>query len=389
MTERDAHDPTVVPGIAHEPGPRRAPGSRRRKRRGSGCLPILVVLVIVGALGYVGVTRGIDFVQDKLGGAAEDYPGPGSGRVVFEVQEGDSVAEVGRNLKTAEVVASVDAFTEAVAGSALNPQVGVFVLKKEMKAVDALEVLANRANDKSVRLTLLPGKTVDEIVTLLGKDTEFGRKAYAKQLENPEALGLPDYAEGDLEGFLAPGAYVFGPDDTPRTILAAMVTRFVTEADAAGLEAGAEKLGYTPLEVLTVASMLQVEGHENDREKISRVIYNRLEIDGNPSGGFLQVDATVNYALGRKVTRLTLDEIDSVADSPYNTYTNQGLPPGPIATVSAGALEAALKPADGPWFFYVTVNLKTGLTKFTDDPDEFQRFKAQLDEYCDTQSDRC
>ncbi len=89
------------------------------------------------------------------------------------------------------------------------------------------------------------------------------------------------------------------------------------------------------------------------------------------------------------MARLTTAEIDSVADSPYNTYRTQGLPPGPIATVGADALEAALAPAKGPWFFYVTVNLKTGRTKFTADPDEFLRFKAELDEYCATQSDRC
>lgn len=389
MTERDPHDPSLLPGIEQEQPVRRAPGARRRKRRGSGCLPILVVLVIVAALGYVGVTRGIDFVQDRLDNEAEDYPGPGSGRVVFEVQEGDSAGEVGRNLEAAGVVASVQAFTEAVSGSAVSPQVGVFVLQEEMKASDALDVLADRANDESVRLTLLPGKTVDEIATLLGKDTEFGKRAYLRELQNPDGLGLPDYAEGDVEGFLAPGAYVFGPDDDPRSILSAMVERFGDEAAAVDLETRAEELGYTPLQVMTVASMLQVEGRGNDRPKIARVIYNRLEIDGNPTGGFLQIDATVNYALGRKVARLTIAEIDSVADSPYNTYRTQGLPPGPIATVDEASLEAALAPADGPWFFYVTVNLKTGRTKFTADPEEFSQFRAELDEYCETQSDRC
>jgi UPF0755 protein len=389
MTERDPHDPTVVPGIAHEPGVRRPPGARRRKRRGSGCLPILIVLIVLAALGYVGVTRGVDWVQDRLDNEAEDYPGPGSGRVVFEVQEGDSAGAVGRNLEDAGVVASVEAFTDAVTAGSMSPQVGVFVLKEEMQASDALEVLANRANDRSIRLTLLPGKTVDEIVTLLGKDTEFGKREYQRALRDPAALGLPEYAEGDVEGFLAPGAYVFGPDDTPETILGDMVDRFVDEAASVDLEARAAELGYTPLEVMTVASILQVEGRGNDRPKIARVIYNRLEIDGNPSAGFLQIDATVNYALGRKVARLTIAEIDSVADNPYNTYRNQGLPPGPIATVDATSLEAALAPADGPWFFYVTTNLRTGLTKFTADPDEFQGFTEELDEYCETQSDRC
>ena len=87
--------------------------------------------------------------------------------------------------------------------------------------------------------------------------------------------------------------------------------------------------------------------------------------------------------------RLSQAEIDSVADSPYNTYKQKGLPPGPIEAPGDAAIQAALNPEDGPWFFYVTVNLATGETKFTDDYDEFLQFKSELDEYCETQSDRC
>jgi UPF0755 protein len=89
------------------------------------------------------------------------------------------------------------------------------------------------------------------------------------------------------------------------------------------------------------------------------------------------------------VARLTQDEIDSVADSPYNTYTQKGLPPTPIEAPGDDAIEAAAHPVDGPWFFYVTVNLKTGETKFTESYDEFLAFRQELDEYCETQSDRC
>ena len=78
-----------------------------------------------------------------------------------------------------------------------------------------------------------------------------------------------------------------------------------------------------------------------------------------------------------------------MADSPYNTYTQKGLPPTPIEAPGDDAIQAALHPADGPWFFYVTVNLKTGETKFTDDYDEFLEFKDEYQEYCDTQSERC
>ena len=89
------------------------------------------------------------------------------------------------------------------------------------------------------------------------------------------------------------------------------------------------------------------------------------------------------------VARLTQEEIDSVADSPYNTYTQPGLPPGPIESPGDEAIAAAAHPAEGDWLFYVTVNLKTAETKFTDSYDEFLSFKQELDDYCATQSDRC
>ncbi len=72
-----------------------------------------------------------------------------------------------------------------------------------------------------------------------------------------------------------------------------------------------------------------------------------------------------------------------------NTYANTGLPPGPIEAPGDAAIQAASKPAEGDWLFYVTVNLETGKTKFTSSYDEFLEFKQELREYCDTQSDRC
>jgi UPF0755 protein len=141
---------------------------------------------------------------------------------------------------------------------------------------------------------------------------------------------------------------------------------------------------------MTVASLVEAEGRGKYRTKIARVIYNRLEIDPNPAAGFLQIDASVNYALDRTGSTVITDEDKaSVADSPYNTYTQKGLPPTPIEAPGDDSIQAALHPADGPWFFYVTVNLKTGETKFTDSYDQFLQFKQEYQHYCDTQSDRC
>ena len=177
------------------------------------------------------------------------------------------------------------------------------------------------------------------------------------------------------------------PSDKPIDVLKAMVARWRQAADDAGLEQAAKDLGYTPGELMTIASLVEAEARGDDMPKVARVIYNRLETEGEPTYGKLEIDATVNYALGRNLG-VAISEEDLAVDSPYNTRKNAGLPPGPIEAPGDEAIAAAAKPADGPWFFYVTTNLKTGETKFTEDYDEFLEFKGELQEYCET-SDAC
>lgn len=370
-------------------------GRRRGKRRRSvpGCVAVLVALaVIVGGFYFV-VSWGIDAVRDQFQ-SAPDYSGATAhGKVVFEVEEGDTVAEMGRNLKAAGVVESVDAFTNAAVANPDSNQIqfGYYQLQKEMAADDVVEILVDPANQVKNTVTIPEGLSVDQIVDVLAKGTDYKAKDFEKVLENPDQLGLPDYAEGNPEGYLFPATYDFGPNDDPKQMLTAMVDRWEQAAEDADLEARAAELGYTPHELMTIASLVEAEGRGDDMPNISRVIYNRIENpDNGVTYGLLQVDAAVNYALGRSgITRLTQEEIDSVADSPYNTYTQAGLPPGPIEAPGDAAIQAAANPADGDWLFYVTTNLKTGETKFTDSYDEFLQFKAELDEYCATQSDRC
>ena len=387
-------DPAAAPDEIEPPllDPAPPPRSRRRRRerrsRLVGYLAVILAFAVVGVVGYVGVTRGIDSIKDRFAGP-EDYTGAGTGSVIFEVRPGESVTTIGQNLKSAKVVASVEAFTDAVSASPGTVQIGTFPLLEQMPAADVVAVLTDSGNRLS-SLTLVPGKTVKEIVALLARDTDPSKKDYRKALKSPQKLGLPAEANGDPEGYLFPGQYAIRPDDTAQTILKAMVDRYKEAAKEVDLAGAAERLGYTEHQLLTVASLVQAEVPAKDMAKVARVVYNRLEIEPNPSAGFLQIDAAVNYALGRgPITRLTIADIDSVADSPYNTYRQKGLPPGPIEAPGTDALKAAANPADGPWFFYVTVNLAKQQTKFTDDYDEFLRFSAELDDYCATQSDRC
>ena len=361
-------------------------GRRRARKRRSvpGCLAVLVALaVIVGGFYFV-VTWGIDKVGDQFSSAA-DYDGPGHGKVTFQVVSGDSAGSIGRRLKEQGVVASVDAFVEAANASPdwANLQPGYFPLKKEMAADDAVAILVDPSNMVKSTVTIPEGYRVDDIVAILAKETDFTKSDFEKVLDNPEQLGLPDYANGNPEGYLFPATYDFGPDATPKSMLSDMVARWKQAADDADLEARAAELGYSPAELMTIASLVQSEGRGDDMPKIARVIYNRLE--GTETNGLLQIDATVNYAAGNKLGAVPTSA-DLELDSPYNTYKNTGLPPTPIEAPGDDAIAAATHPADGDWYYYVTVNLKTGETKFAETYDEFLQYKQELQDYCENES---
>jgi UPF0755 protein len=368
-------------------GGRRAEKSRRR---GPGCLIALVVLALLAGVAYWGVTTGIEKIQDQFS-SADDYPGPGSGEVSFEVKQGDSIAEMGRGLKEAGVVASVEAFIDAAGANpeADTIQAGNYSLLQEMKASDVVSVLVNPDNIVTTDVTIPEGFTVRQIVARLVEGTGFKQADFEAALQDPQALGLPAYAKGNPEGYLFPATYSFGPDEQPADMLRAMVARWQQAATDNDLEAAGDALGYTPHEIMTIASLIEAEGRGKYRKKISRVIYNRLENpDNGLTNGLLEIDATVNYALGRDDLGLGLTAEDLEVDSPYNTRKYPGLPPGPIEAPGDDSIQAALTPTDGPWLWYVTTDLKTGETKFTDDYDEFLEFKGEYEEYCET-SDAC
>lgn len=367
-------------------------GARRaKKKRGvSGCLAALIALAVLIGGFYFGVTKGVDWVSDQFS-SADDYPGPGRGEVTFEVDEGDATAEIGRKLKAEGVVASVQAFLDAAAADpdSTGIQVGFYAMKKEMAAEDALEVLLDPANQVKSTVTVPEGLRVEDTITLLAENTEWGVAKWNAALKDAAALGLPDYAEGNPEGYLFPATYEIGPNDKPKDVLAAMVARWQQAADEAGLEEAAAEQGKTPAELMIIASLVEAEGRGDDMPKIARVIYNRLDGPGDKAGtnGLLQIDASVNYGLDQELgVALTTEQLEE--DTPYNTYTRAGLPPTPIEAPGDAAIAAAANPADGDWYYYVTVDLSTGETKFAETYDEFLGYKDEFTQYCTT-SDAC
>ena len=380
-----------VQGTSGDAGDRYDPhylgGSRKKKRGFSGCLAVIVALAVVLGGAYVLGTKGFHYLKDHLSSAA-DYSGPGHGKVLFEVKQGDATATIGRNLKSQGVVASVDAFINAADGHT-GIQVGFYELKKKMSADDAFKVLSDPKNLVTDTVTIPEGLRAVDIVAILADQTKYPASAFDAALKDTAALGLPAYAKGNAEGYLFPSTYGFGPKEKPADMLKDLVDRWKQAADEDGLVSGAQKLGRTPAEIMTIASLIQAEGRGSDMPKVSRVIYNRLDGPGDRQGtnGLLQIDATVNYALNRKgVVAVTTE--DTQVDSPYNTSAHPGLPPGPINSPGDDAIKAALHPATGDWYYYVTVNLATGETKFGKTYQDFLSFKQEYTQYCTT-SDRC
>jgi UPF0755 protein len=370
-----------------------SPGSRRRKRRFSGCLPMLIFVALFAALIFALInyfdpmTEVKDWFADP-----EDYPGPGKGQVTFVVDPGQTVESMGDELEDIGVVASSEAFVEAAEddAGATGIQAGTYLLKKEMKASDVVAVLVDPGNLAQSSVTIPEGLRVEDVIDRLAEGTDFSKKQLQRALNDTEALGLPDYADGNPEGYLFPATYVVTPDDTPASVLHDMVARWEQAAGDLDLEAGAAELGYQPHEVMTVASLVEAEGRGRDMAKIARVIYNRIENPGTAGQiGRLQIDATVDYALDRPLTvNLTQEERDTT-QSPYNTFLHAGLPPGPIGNPGEEAIDAALNPAEGDWYYYVTVNLRSGKTKFAQSYQEFLEYQDELRVYCDNHPAVC
>jgi len=348
-----------------------------RRRRGRGCLPVLLVLVVLGA----GAWFGGHFVYDELSsrlGPAPDYAGPGTGTVLYQVKEGDTSADIGRDLKAKGVVKSVDAFNDAARSNdkSRSIQVGYYQLKKQMKASEALDVLVNPTNLIQSLVVVPEGARVRQIVKTIVDKTDIPKRAVTAALANPKAIGLPAEANGNPEGYLYPATYPVPPKQTAVGLLRQMVAQTVATEQDLDIEAQAKKLGLTPEQVLTVASILEYEANSSeDYPKVARVLYNRMK-KGMP----LQLGSTVSYISKRKGDVYTT-AAERANPSLYNTYVHEGLPPGPIGSPGKETIEAALNPAKGDWLYFVP-DYEAKTTRFSKTYAEHQKYVAKLAAYC-------
>ena len=336
----------------------------RRRRRSRGLVVVLAFLVLVSGVlyGAFTLTRG------------RDGPKVAAGKpVTLTVLAGQGTREIATELERLGVVDSAGRFRRVAADrgldSALRP--GSYSLTTGMPVDQVLDIMAKGPG--GITLTIPEGFTQNQIVEKLVTVGRFKRAEVLAAMRDQKLIA-PHRPKGKpLEGLLFPQTYEIKKDDTPATVVQAMLDQLQAVLANYDLSARPGGVKLTPYEILIVASMIEREAKlPGDRPKVAAVIYNRLRRDMP-----LQVDATIQYAWrlrGKVKTRLSLEDLK--IGSPYNTYRNVGLPPTPIASPGEESIQAALQPSNANWLYYVVV-AADGRSAFTADYQQFLKLKEQ------------
>ena len=305
-------------------------------------LVLLVVLILVAAgLAFWG--------RNRILSPYRGFAGP---EVIVELEQGSSVAAIANRLAAEGVIP--DALTFRIAarlnGYDRKLQAGEYRFAGEATPYDVMLRLA--AGDTYRRPVTFPeGLTVVEMGAVFER-SELGSADDFVQAAVPSLIAELDPGAHSLEGYLFPDTYTLSRRAGAAEFVRAMVMRFGKAFDSA-LRDEATARGMSVRDVVTLASLIEKEtGRADERATVSAVYHNRLRI-GMP----LQCDPTVIYALmlARKWNG-NLRRVDLEMNSPYNTYRVKGLPPTPIASPGRASLEAALRPADIDYLYFVSRN---------------------------------
>ena len=291
-----------------------------------------------------------------------DYPAGHPGPPVrIVVTQGESGTAIANDLAAQRVVAkAATVIDKMIKRNTVGIAPGIHLIQSALPSDEALIQLLDQKRIVD-SIYVLPGSTEADILKELHLVTSLTQKDDLKAI-------VPFYPNprNSLEGQLAPVQYSFQPGTSTHEALQQMLKSFGEEVSATKLGAG--YLKFTPYQVLTIASMIQIESDPADSGKVAQVIYNRLRI-GMP----LQLNSTVQYALGLR-GEIGLSIKSTQVDSPYNTYLHVGLPPTPISNPSITSITAALNPVPGNWLYFITV--KPHDTRFTDSFATFQSWVA-------------
>ncbi len=400
--EAEAGIPSPAPQPENRRRTRAVKKGRPRRKKGEGLLGIPNILVTgiwVALTLLISVTLGrLVWVcaSEILAFGREDRT------VTITVYETDTIDDITKKLARAELIHYPGLF-KLYAGFAVDDgeiKPGIWDLNTKYDYHALVKMMSPSSSRDVVKVMIPEGYSCRQIFALLQENkvcTVQDIESYAATGELGDYWFLDGVARGDrycLEGFLFPDTYEFYQNDSPKSILTKMLNNFDTRFDET-MRGKIQTLNnhlsdlmrrdgktqdyidshlFTVRDVVNVASMIEKEtSSAEEGYTIASVIYNRLFYwHGNPA--YLNIDATIIYALDGK-TDLTAEDLR--VDSPYNTYTNVGLTPGPIANPGLTSLQAALEPSDTNYYYYV-LDPTTGTHVFSTTQEEHEANRTRL-----------
>ncbi|MBN1219472.1 MAG: endolytic transglycosylase MltG [Anaerolineae bacterium] len=279
--------------------------------------------------------------------------------VPFTVDVGETAFSISSKLLEQDLIADADLFRLFLRYNGLDARLeaGDYVLRRNMTFGEIARAL-QKANFEEVTVTIPEGWRAEQIAEMLTDEGIMDGAvflAFVRQgtgLEHPLLADLP--AGTSYEGYLFPDTYRIPANGTPEDLITRMLDNMASKLPPNAVELAAAQ-GYSFRDILTIASIVEREAVvPEERPTIASVYLNRLA-----QGMYLQADPTVQYAMGYQTdtgqwwkTPVTLEEYSQV-NSPYNTYLNPGLPPGPIANPGASSIMATLQPEQTDFLFFM------------------------------------
>lgn len=334
---------------------------RPKKSKAPAIVAAVLAVLVVGGLAWGALTLFNSCSAQSVELLAEGQ------EATITVAEGAGAKVVGEQLAEARLVSNAGDFTKRVNEMGVDSQLkpGTYTFAGGM----SLDAIINQltAGPVANALTIPEGSTLEAVAQSVATFTEnrITADAFTAAASDASAYAadydfLADAGTNSLEGFLFPKTYEIGDDAAAESVVRMMLDQFKTETS--GLNwSYPQSQGLTIYDAVKLASIVEREssGHEQIRAQVASVFYNRLNNFGDPNYGFLQSDATTAYELGHDPT-----PEDIKNPTPFNTYTNTGLPPTPICSPGLDCLQAVCNPAQTNYFFFYFAPDESGTMQY-------------------------
>lgn len=295
--------------------------------------------------------------------------------VNITVEQGSTTGDIGALLEKEGIIGSADAFKyySKFKGYDSKYQAGNYALAPAMKLSEIAEIIMS-GKTNNMTFTIPEGLTIYQIADKLADEGLVDKEKFRSLLVSGDFdadywfLEKAQKGKNHLEGYLFPETYTveYGADE--ETIIRTMLDHFES-VFTDKMRADVKKTGMSLNDIMVIASIIERESRvDKERPTVASVIYNRVK-EGMP----LQMDSTVQYVLGKQ--KETLTYADTELDSPYNTYTNPGIPPGPIACPGLASIKAAIYPENTDYIYFVVSKELDGTHTFTADYNQFLKDK--------------